>query len=135
MRETIARIASAQDFHRVASELDEIDLSLFIDHKSNSIGYARFGDIHTVLLRDFAIEKIAEQRERKAETFRKSFLRRSIVRTDSEDLCAGGFKFLHSRLERFHLCRSTTGKRSRKECNHDGALANVVSQMHLASLC
>ena len=64
MSQPTASIAGAHDFHGVAALFDEIDFAFGIDDKRDAVGYSYLGNVNTVSLGDFTIEKIAQQWER-----------------------------------------------------------------------
>ena len=107
MRETVAGVASAQNFQGVATRFDEIDFAFFVDYESDAVRNSVVGKIHAIFLRDLAIQEIAEQRKRQAKALRKGFQRRRVVGTEGKDFRARFLEFLHSSLEFFHFSGST----------------------------
>ncbi len=129
MRKSAAGVSGAQDFQCIAPKFNEVYFALFVDHKRDAIRDASLRNINAILLGDFAVEEIAQQRKREIEARSKGFLGWTVICTDGEYFRAGLLELLHSRLECFHFSRSATREGGGEESQHHGTLTDVVGEV------
>jgi len=67
MRQPIAGVSRAHNLHRVAARFNKLDAPVVANDKRHPIRNGIFRDKDAVFLRDVAIQKITEQREREIE--------------------------------------------------------------------
>ena len=86
MRGPAASVGRAADIDRRTAFLDVGNFPFLVDHESGAVGDAPLGHQHTVGRGRFAVDEIAEERERKVKLLGKFNQGRGIVATDSQDL-------------------------------------------------
>lgn len=108
--------------------MDTDDGPLRIHDEGGAIGDSRFLIQHAIKLRHLAI-MVGGEREIRPQLLRPMIQRGNEVRANGDYLCFRIFEFANTRLVGGELSRSTSGKRGRKECQHDVLLTPVIGKL------